>query len=93
MSNQNSFRFGVEIELLLGSRKKTHPNWKSLAWDLSKRLVKAGIANHINEGNDKSHENYREWSITQEITIPSQPAKNLCQLLALLPPLPSQPLS
>lgn len=78
MATQNSFQFGVEIELLLGSRKKSHPNWKSLARDLSKRLAKAGIANHVNEGNDKSRGNYREWSLVQEITIPSQPAKNLC---------------
>ncbi|KAK3311857.1 putative amidoligase [Apodospora peruviana] len=85
MADQNSFQFGVEIELLLGSRKKTHPNWKSLARDLSKRLLKAGIANHINDGNDKSHENYREWSITQEITIPSQPAKNLWGLELVSP--------
>ncbi|KAM7194467.1 putative amidoligase enzyme domain containing protein [Naviculisporaceae sp. PSN 640] len=77
MATQNSYQFGVEIELLLGSRKKSHPNWKSLARDLSKRLAKAGIANHVNEGNDKSRENYREWSLAQEITIPSQPAKNL----------------
>ncbi|KAL2015663.1 hypothetical protein VTK56DRAFT_5041 [Thermocarpiscus australiensis] len=77
MAHQNSFQFGVEIELLLGSRRKTHGNWKSLARDLSKRLLKAGIPNHINDSNDKSQTNYREWSIVQEVTIPSQPAKNL----------------
>ncbi|KAM7195402.1 putative amidoligase enzyme domain containing protein [Rhypophila sp. PSN 637] len=77
MATQNSFQFGVELELLLASRKKSLPNWKALARDLSKRLAKAGIANHVNEGNDKSRANYREWSIVQEITIPSQPAKNL----------------
>jgi hypothetical protein len=77
--DQNVFQFGVEIELLMGSRKKVHPNWKSLAKDLNKHLLKAGIANHINEGNDKSHDNYREWSIVPEVTIPSQPAKNLCK--------------
>ncbi|KAK4208309.1 putative amidoligase enzyme-domain-containing protein [Rhypophila decipiens] len=77
MATSSSFQFGVELELLLASRKKSHPNWKALARDLSKRLAKAGIANHVNEGNDKSRDNYREWSIVQEITIPSQPAKNL----------------
>lgn len=83
MDDQNSFQFGIEIELLLGSRKKTHPNWKSLAKDLSKRLLKAGIANHVNDSNDKSPDNYREWSIVQEVTIPSQPGKNLCTSLPL----------
>ena len=76
--DQGSFQFGVEIELLLGSRKKHHPNWKSLAKDLSKRLLSAGIGNHVNEGNDKSSGNYLEWSITQEVTVPCQPDKNLC---------------
>ena len=40
--SSNTFRFGVEIELLLGNRKKTYPNWKTLAKDVSKRLAKAG---------------------------------------------------
>jgi hypothetical protein len=79
MDEENSLQFGVEIELLLGSRKKAHPNWKALAKDVSKRLIKAGIANHINDNNDKTADNYREWSIVQEVTIPSQPGKNLCK--------------
>lgn len=87
MEVQPSFQFGVELELLLGSRKKPHTNWKSLAKDLSKRLHKAGIPNHVNEGNDKSPANYSEWSIVQEVTIPSQPAKNLCKPFPPLPPL------
>jgi len=78
MGDQSSFQFGVEIELLLGSRKKSYSSWSSLAKDVSKRLSKAGINNHINESNSKSYDNYREWSIVQEVTIPSQPAKNLC---------------
>ena len=78
MEEQDFFQFGVEIELLIGSRKKTHANWKSLARDLSKRLAKAGIANHVNEAGDKSRDNYSEWSIVQEVTIPSQPGKSLC---------------
>ncbi|OIW22811.1 hypothetical protein CONLIGDRAFT_694734 [Coniochaeta ligniaria NRRL 30616] len=88
MEDQTSFQFGVEIELLIGSRKKTHGNWKSLAKDLSKRLQKAGISNHVNEGNDKSHDNYREWSIVQEVTIPSQPAKSLFGLELVSPVYP-----
>ncbi|KAK7733025.1 hypothetical protein SLS53_008354 [Cytospora paraplurivora] len=72
-----SLQFGIEIELLLGSRKKVHSSWKSLANDLSKRLTAAGIANHINDGGDKAVEHYREWSIVREVTIPNQPAEGL----------------
>ena len=75
----NSFQFGVEIELLLGCRKKIYSNWKSLARDVNKRLLKAGISNHVNEGNEKTKENYTEWSIVQEVTVPNNPAKNLCR--------------
>lgn len=82
MATESSFQFGIEVELLLGCRKKTYQSWKLLAKDVSKRLLKAGIANHINETNDKSRENYREWSIVQEVTIPSQPGKNLCKVPA-----------
>ncbi|KAL1867834.1 hypothetical protein VTK73DRAFT_3976 [Phialemonium thermophilum] len=71
------FQFGIEIELLLGTRKKSQPTWKSLARDVSKRLQKAGLANHVKDGSDKSAETYNEWSIVQEVTIPSQPGKNL----------------
>ncbi|KAK0624098.1 putative amidoligase [Immersiella caudata] len=85
MDDESSLQFGIEIELLLGSRKKAHPNWKSLAKDVSKRLFKAGIANHINDNNDKSADNYREWSIIQEVTIPSQPGKNLWGLELVSP--------
>ncbi|KAK0703909.1 putative amidoligase [Lasiosphaeria miniovina] len=88
MASQNAFQFGVEIELLLGSRKKAHGSWKALAKDLSKRLAKAGVANHVNEANDKSPDNYREWSIAPEVTIPSQPAKNLFGLELVSPVYP-----
>ena len=83
---ETTLQFGVEIELLLGSRKKSHGSWKALAKDLSKRLAKAGIANHINDSNDKSPDNYREWSIVPEVTIPSQPHKGLCKFDHLPPP-------
>ncbi len=91
MSSQASFQFGVEIELLLGGRKKAYSSWMSLAKDVSKKLAQAGISNHINEGNSKSRDNYREWSIVQEVTIPNQPAKNLCPWTTSFPPPPSRP--
>ncbi|KAI3320475.1 putative amidoligase enzyme-domain-containing protein [Xylariaceae sp. AK1471] len=74
-SNYLSFNFGIEIELLLSSRSKNHKSWKSLASELSIRLAGAGIPNHLNESNDSSPENYTEWSITQEVTIPPQMGK------------------
>ncbi|KAL1861362.1 hypothetical protein Daus18300_008893 [Diaporthe australafricana] len=79
-----SLQFGIEIELLLGGRKKAHSSWKSLANDLSKRLTVAGIANHINDGGDKAVEHYREYSIVREVTIPNQLAKGLSTPLPLL---------
>ncbi|KAI0427370.1 hypothetical protein F5Y09DRAFT_344772 [Xylaria sp. FL1042] len=65
-----SYRFGLEIELLLSSRTKNHKSWKSLASELSIRLNRGGIPNHLNESNDSSPQNYIEWSISQEVTIP-----------------------
>jgi hypothetical protein len=79
MADQFAFQFGIEIELLIGSRSKTHKSWKSLAMEVSSKLAKAGVHNHINENNDKSLENYQEWSVVQEVTIPTQAGKNLCQ--------------
>lgn len=79
MADQFSFFFGVELELLVGSRSKTHKSWRSFASEISSKLDKAGITNHVNEGNDKNPEHYNEWSIVQEVTIPSQPGKNLCK--------------
>ncbi|KAJ0104316.1 hypothetical protein J7T55_009480 [Diaporthe amygdali] len=78
-----SLQFGIEIELLLGGRKKAHSSWKSLANDLSKRLAAAGIPNHINDGGDKAVEHYREYSIVREVTIPNQLAKGLCTPMPL----------
>lgn len=78
-----SLQFGIEVELLLGGRKKAHSSWNSLANDLSRRLAAAGIANHINDGGDKAVEHYREYSIVREVTIPNQLAKGLCMISPL----------
>ncbi|KAK6217942.1 hypothetical protein LQW54_002997 [Pestalotiopsis sp. IQ-011] len=85
MANQFSFYFGIELELLIGSRSKNHKSWRALALEVSTKLKKAGIDNHINEGNDKSVDNYSEWSIVQEVTVPSQPGKNLWGLELVSP--------
>ncbi|KAK1832264.1 putative amidoligase enzyme-domain-containing protein [Podospora conica] len=88
MDPPSPFQFGIELELLLGSRKKIFSTWTSLAHDVSKRLSAAGIPNHINTTNDKSPANYLEWSIIQEVTIPHQPAKNLWGIELVSPPYP-----
>ncbi len=77
-ASQLTFYFGVELEFLLGSRSKRQKTWASLAAELSARLAKAGIPNHINEGNEKTAENYREWSLVREVTVPGDVAKGLC---------------
>ncbi|CAJ2506605.1 Uu.00g077910.m01.CDS01 [Anthostomella pinea] len=85
MTSNSMLQFGVEIELLIGSRSKNHKSWKSLASELSVRLADAGISNHLNEGNIKSVENYHEWSITHEVTVPMQAGKNLWGLELVSP--------
>lgn len=72
-STKNSFRFGVEIELLLESTGRKHKTWHSLAMDLSKRLAKAGIPNRVDESGD-----YSEWSIVREVTVQDPNGKNPC---------------
>ncbi|KAK7697093.1 hypothetical protein SLS64_013886 [Diaporthe eres] len=84
-----SLQFGIEIELLLGGRKKAHSSWKSLANELSRRLAAAGIANHINDGGDKAVEHYREYSIVREVTIPNQLAKCLWGIELVSPVYPA----
>ncbi|KAG6353316.1 hypothetical protein INS49_007488 [Diaporthe citri] len=84
-----SLQFGIEIELLLGGRKKAHSSWKSLANELSRRLAAAGISNHINDGVDKAVEHYREYSIVREVTIPNQLAKGLWGIELVSPVYPA----
>ncbi|GAB1320938.1 Amidoligase enzyme [Madurella fahalii] len=64
-----TFQFGIEIELFLGSRKQKSPTFQSLAEEVSQKLRKAGISNHIQQSNDKSAGKYRKWSIVQEVSI------------------------
>ncbi|KAG8156383.1 hypothetical protein KVR01_013724 [Diaporthe batatas] len=87
--SQASLQFGIEIELLLGGRKKAHSSWKSLANDLSKRLTAVGIANHVNDGGDKSIEHYREYSLVREVTIPNQLGKGLWGIELVSPVYPA----
>ncbi|EJT76841.1 hypothetical protein GGTG_06755 [Gaeumannomyces tritici R3-111a-1] len=89
MASSRLFYFGVEIELLMGSKKSKHSTWKSLASEVAKKLAKAGIDNHINESGDKSPDVYTKWSIAPEVTIPGQPAKGLYGLELVSPVYPS----
>ncbi|EAQ88835.1 predicted protein [Chaetomium globosum CBS 148.51] len=73
-STKNSFRFGVEIELLLESPSRKYKTWHSLAMDLSKRLAKAGIPNRVDGSGD-----YSEWSIVREVTVQDPNGKSLYQ--------------
>lgn len=75
-----SLQFGIEIELLLGGRKKGtgFASWTALASDLSKRLSSAGIANRVHD-DAKALDQYHEWAIVREVTVPNQPAKELCE--------------
>ncbi|KAH6627511.1 hypothetical protein F5144DRAFT_630816 [Chaetomium tenue] len=70
-NTKSSFRFGVEIELLLESPNRKHKTWHSLAMDISKRLAKAGIPNRVDNSGD-----YSEWSIVREVTVQDPNGKN-----------------
>lgn len=74
---KTSIRFGVELELLLGSRKGKSPfeSWSELAKDVSRRLGRASIRNHIHD--KRTTETYREWFIIREVTIKTDPASCL----------------
>ena len=78
-ASQWTFRFGVELEFLLGSRSKKHKSWTALAEELSTRLARHGVPNHVNAGGEKTAENYREWSIVREVTVPADVSKGLCK--------------
>ncbi|KAM0322139.1 hypothetical protein ACHAQA_009627 [Verticillium albo-atrum] len=72
MTTSASLAFGIEIELSLVSLKK-YSSWLSMAKDVSLRLSKKGVQAQVTEDVDHG---YQVWSIVQEVTIPSLPAKN-----------------
>lgn len=77
MQTCREWAFGVEIELLLGSKKK-HSSWKGLATQVSERLNRAGLDVFVNDQKDKSARVYQTWSISPEITIKEDAAKGHC---------------
>ncbi|ROT38118.1 hypothetical protein SODALDRAFT_182183 [Sodiomyces alkalinus F11] len=72
MSSIYDLAFGIEIELSVLASKK-YSTWSAVAKDISARLSKKGLRNQVC---DQPSHHYRVWSIVQEVTIPSQPAKN-----------------
>lgn len=72
--------FGIELELLVSGRGKTHKTWHALAAEVSDSLARAGVANHVREAG--ALEDYSEWSIVQEVTIASW--KGVCKLFCFL---------
>jgi hypothetical protein len=73
-----TFRFGVELEILTGSRANHHMEWYLTADELSIELTKLGLKNHVNQDHNKAMEKYNDWSIIQEVTVINQMMKNLC---------------
>ncbi|KAK4098766.1 hypothetical protein N658DRAFT_499002 [Parathielavia hyrcaniae] len=66
------FRFCVELGLVIRSRKHKHKTVTGLEDEISKRLTRAGIANHI-ASSPTSSVSSREWTIASELCIPSRP--------------------
>jgi len=72
-------RFGVEIEVLTGSKASSHMEWALTARELGKELKDIGIPNHVIEDHRKDHDDFTEWSVQQEVTIPNQMMQNKCK--------------
>lgn len=82
-SDHLGLRFGVEIELVLRSKSRTHSTFQSLASEIRQHLEKAGISSHIGDLSQKPtgnvSETYQDWIIIQDFTLPSTPAENICK--------------
>jgi len=84
MSHSTEIRFGVEIETRKGSKAHNHQDWLLLASDVSQELARARIPNHINKQlTDKWDENYQEWSLIKDTTIPNFPRQSSCKRLII----------
>ncbi|KAK4239571.1 hypothetical protein C8A03DRAFT_14039 [Achaetomium macrosporum] len=59
-----SYKFGIEIEVLLRCPDKKPGKWDTLANEFSHRLSTAGIPNSVQE-----NDSYRKWSIVRELTV------------------------
>lgn len=66
------FRFCVAIGLVFRSRKRDHKTATGLEDEISDKLTRAGIANHISSDR-ATPVSSREWSISSELSIRSRP--------------------
>jgi hypothetical protein len=72
-----SFRFGIEIEFLLGSLTTQNTSQGALLKEVKDRLREAGIKSTASKCNDHSEERYKTWSITTEVTVLGEPSQHL----------------
>jgi hypothetical protein len=79
MADALKFRFGAEIEVLTGSKANEHMEWYLTANELSEELTSIQLKNHVNYDHNKAAEDYTEWSLQQEVTIPNQMMQNRCK--------------
>jgi hypothetical protein len=77
-------RFGAELEVLTGSQSQHHMEWYLTAGEISRELGQWQVKNHVNSDHNKDAEDYTEWSIIQEVTIPNQMMANKCKSISLL---------
>jgi hypothetical protein len=82
-SEHLGLRFGVEIELVIRSKSRTHSTFESLASEIRQHLDRAKIASHIGDLSQKPTgnvgETYQDWIIIQDSTLPSKPAESICK--------------
>ncbi len=79
MSGPIKLRFGAELEVVTGSRTKSHMEWYAVAAALSQELGAVGIKNHVNADHKSAGESYAEWSLIQEVTITNKMMQNRCK--------------
>lgn len=82
MSASIEMRLGVDIETRTGSKTLNHQDWLLLASDVSQELARARNPNSINKQvTEKWDENYQEWSLIKDTTIPNFPRQSSFKLL------------
>ncbi|KAL2262487.1 hypothetical protein VTK26DRAFT_1168 [Humicola hyalothermophila] len=67
------FRFCVELGLVIRSRRRDHTDASSLEEEISSRLTRAGIPNHIARDRTTIPLSSHEWTIAPELCIRSRP--------------------
>ncbi|KAK0734680.1 hypothetical protein B0T26DRAFT_737254 [Lasiosphaeria miniovina] len=64
------FRFCVELGLVVRSRTYKHASSAGVEEEISARLAKSGIANHVT---GTKAESQTEWTVAKDLAIPSHP--------------------